>query len=147
MIRYLRQLWSGFASLLIGMRITLGQLFRPTVTLQYPHESLPMPPRFRGHIELVRDEETGKPLCMACKVCEKACPSDCIAVEGVKAEGEKRKAVTEFTLDFTKCSLCAACVEACRSSAIRFSKEYNVVGKSREEFKLDLLQRLEEDSR
>jgi NADH-quinone oxidoreductase subunit I len=147
MFAYLRQILIGFASLLTGMRITLGQLFRHTVTVQYPHESLTMPPRFRGHIELIRDEETGKPLCLACKVCEKACPSECIKVEGVKAEGEKRKTVTEFSLDFTKCSLCAACVEACRSSAIRFSKEYNLVGKSREEFKLDLFKRLEDESR
>lgn len=144
---HLRGILTGFVSLLTGMRITLGQFFRPTVTVQYPHESLSMPARFRGHIELIRDEETGKPLCLACKMCEKACPSECIEVEGVKAEGEKRKMVTEFSLDFTKCSLCAACVEACRSSAIRFSKEYNLVGKSREEFKLDLLKRLEEDSR
>ena len=42
------------------MRITIGQFFKPTVTVQYPHESLKMPKRFRGHIELVRDPETGK---------------------------------------------------------------------------------------
>jgi NADH-quinone oxidoreductase subunit I len=72
-----------------------------------------MPKRYRGHIVLVRDPETGKSLCVACKSCEKACPSDCIVVEGLKREGEKKKSVTEFKLNFTKCSLCGSCVEAC----------------------------------
>ena len=56
----LKEIATGFNSLVTGMRITLGQFFKPTVTVQYPHESLKMPERFRGHIELVRDPETGK---------------------------------------------------------------------------------------
>lgn len=139
----LKELATGFASLVVGLRVTLGQFFKPGVTVHYPHESLEMPARFRGHIELVFDEQTGKPACVACKLCEKACPSDCIAVEGVKPEGKGRKVVTEYRLDFTKCSLCAACVEACKSEAIRFSKEYNLAGRSKEDFLMDLLKRLE----
>jgi len=47
--------------------------------------------------------------CVACKLCDKACPYDAIHVmEGV-FEG-KRKAV----IDFDKCTICGACVEACR---------------------------------
>ena len=134
---------AGLKSLFIGMRITLGQFFKPTVTVHYPHETLKIPPRFRGHIELVRDPETGKPKCFVCKLCEKACPSDCITVEGIKPEGAKRKTVTNYRLDFTKCSLCGSCVEACRDGAIRFSREYNLAGTSKEEFIMDLFQRLE----
>lgn len=140
-----REIAEGFSSLLTGMRITLGQFLKPTVTVQYPHESLPMTARFRGHIELVRDPATGKPICFACKVCEKACPSDCITVEGVKLEGEKRKSVTEFKLDFTKCSLCGSCVEACKSNAIGFSKAYNLASTSKEEYVMDLFKKLEKD--
>jgi NADH-quinone oxidoreductase subunit I len=102
-----------------------------------------MADRYRGHIELIADPETGKPLCVACKLCERACPSDCIVVEGVKREGEKRRAVVEYRLDFTKCSLCAACVEACNTDAIRFSKDYNLAGTSKDAFVMDLLKRLE----
>src|SRR5512134_1503178 len=108
----LREIVTGFRSLLTGMRLTLAEFFKPPVTVQYPHESLKMAPRFRGHIELVRDPQTGKPLCYACKLCERACPSDCISVEGVKLEGDKRKTVSEYQLDFTKCSLCGSCIEA-----------------------------------
>jgi electron transfer flavoprotein alpha subunit len=47
--------------------------------------------------------------CVACKLCEKACPYDAIHVQEDVFEG-KRKAV----IDFDKCTICGACVEACR---------------------------------
>jgi len=143
MRKFLKEMGGGFYSLVLGMRITLEQFFKPTVTVHYPHESLKMAPRFRGHIELVRDPKTGKAICFACKVCEKACPSDCILVEGAKKEGEKRKSVTEFKLDFTKCSLCGSCVEACKSNALQFSREYNLASTRKEDFIMDLFKRLE----
>jgi NADH-quinone oxidoreductase subunit I len=144
MIRALRDLLTGFASLLTGMRITLRQFFKPPVTVHYPYEALKMPARYRGHILLVRDPETGKSVCIACKSCEKACPSDCIVVEGIKREGDKRKSVTDFKLDFTKCSLCGSCVEVCPVDALEFSKEYNLASTSKEQFyQIDLVKRVE----
>ena len=137
------EVYFGLKSLLIGMRITLREFFKPSVTVCYPYETLKIPPRFRGHIELVRDSTTGQPKCFVCKLCEKACPSDCITVEGVKPEGARRKTVTSYRLDFTKCSLCGSCVEACRDGAIRFSREYNLAGTRKEDFIMDLFQRLE----
>ena len=142
----LKEIFTGFNSLITGMRITLGEFFKPIVTVQYPHESLKMPKRFRGHIELVRDPETGKPKCFACKLCERACPSDCITVDGAKLDGAKKKSVTQYKLDFTKCSLCGSCVEACRDGAIRFSREYNLASTSKEQFIMDLFKRLEVES-
>jgi NADH-quinone oxidoreductase subunit I len=145
MKKALKELFTGFYSLLVGMKITLVQFFKPEVTVRYPHESLKMPKRYRGHIVLVRDQATGKSLCIACKSCEKACPSDCIVVDGIKREGEKRKSVTEFKLDFTKCSLCGSCVEVCPVDALKFSKEYNLASTSKEAFgQIDLYQRVME---
>jgi len=141
----LKEIVTGFNSLITGMRITLGQFFKPTVTVHYPHETLKMPARFRGHIELVRDPETGKAICYACKLCERACPSDCITVEGAKLEGAKKKSVTQYVLDFTKCSLCGSCIEACRDNAIRFSREYNLASTSKEDYIMDLFKRLENE--
>lgn len=143
----LKEIVSGFNSLVTGMRITIGQFFKPIVTVQYPHETLKIPTRFRGHIELVRDSETGKAICYSCKLCERACPSDCISVDGAKLEGAKKKSVTTYTLDFTKCSLCGSCVEACRDGAIRFSRDYNLAATSKEEFVMDLFKRLEDESK
>ena len=141
----LKEIATGFNSLLTGMRVTIGQFFKPIVTVQYPHESLKMPERFRGHIELVRDPTTGKAVCFACKLCERACPSDCITVEGAKLEGAKKRSVTQYVLDFTKCSLCGSCVEACRDGAIRFSHEYNQASTNKEDYIMDLFKRLESE--
>ena len=141
----LKEIATGFNSLLTGMRITLGQFFKTNVTVQYPHESLKMPERFRGHIELVRDPETGKALCFACKLCERACPSDCITVDGAKLDGAKKKSVTQYKLDFTKCSLCGSCVEACRDGAIRYSHAYNLASTNKEDYIMDLFKRLEDE--
>jgi NADH-quinone oxidoreductase subunit I len=147
MIKAIKEIVLGFWSLVTGMRITIGQFFKRTVTVHYPHETLKIPPRFRGHIELVLDPETGKSKCFACKLCERACPSDCITVDGAKLEGAKKKSVTAYQLDFTKCSLCGSCVEACRDGAIRFSREYNLASTSKEDFVMDLFRRLEEEAK
>ena len=137
----------GFWSLLVGLRVTATQFFKPVVTVPYPRATLPIPPRFRGHIVLTADPATGRPLCTACKLCERACPSDCILVEGAKLEGEKKKSVTDYRLDFTRCSLCGACVEACPADAIRFSKNYNLASTSKEAYVFDLVARLKAEKR
>jgi NADH-quinone oxidoreductase subunit I len=145
-MKALREVISGFISLVVGMRITLGQFFRNfrgNTNVAYPHKSLTMPDRYRGHIVFTNDA-TGKSLCIACKSCEKACSSDCIFVDGEKKEGEKKKSVTQFDLDFTKCSLCGACVEVCPTDALMFSKRYNMANTSKVVFaKIDLVKDLE----
>ena len=50
-------------------------------------------------------------------------------------------------LDFTKCSLCGSCVEACRDGAIRFSREYNLAGLSKDDYVMDLFKRLENEAK
>ena len=141
---YFTEIYCGTKSLFIGMGITIKEFFKPVVTLQYPHESLKMSARFRGHIELIRDPESGGNKCIVCGMCQKACPSNCITVDGEKREGVKGKVLTLYRLDFTKCSLCGMCVESCKPAAITFSKDYNLAGPSREAYVFDLLKRLEE---
>jgi NADH-quinone oxidoreductase subunit I len=144
MITYFQEIISGTWSLAVGLGITIKNFFQPVVTVQYPRETLKMAPRFRGHIELVADEETGTPKCIVCGMCQKACPSGCITVAGEKVEGAKGKTLTRYTLDFTRCSLCGLCVESCKPEAITFSKDYNLAGPSREAYIFDLLTRLQE---
>jgi NADH-quinone oxidoreductase subunit I len=139
MVKYFREIILGLYSLAVGMRITFLSMFLPPVTVRYPHETLKMSPRFRGPVELIRDGETGQPKCIVCLACRKSCPSGCIAVEGEKPEGAKRKVPTGFILDFTTCSLCGICVESCKFDAIRYSKAYNLAGARKEEFIMDLL--------
>ncbi len=143
-----RETLSGFKSLLVGMRITAREARKPLITVQYPHDTLKMPDRFRGHIKLVLDPETGKARCTACGLCARACPSGCIVLEGVKREGDKRKSISKYELDFTKCSLCGSCVEICASDAVDFSKDYNVVSLNREDFShVDLYKKIEAEAK
>lgn len=142
MYKYFQQTYSGLMSLFAGMRITMRQLFMPVVTMQYPYEHMPMPARFRGHIELLKDQATGEAKCVVCMACQRACPSGCIALDGAKVEGRKTKLLTSYTLDFTRCSLCGLCVESCKFDALDFSKEYNSVSNRKEEFHYDLLKRV-----
>lgn len=141
---YFKELVGGTWSLAVGMGVTIRNFFQPVVTMQYPMETVPMSARFRGHIELVSDE-AGNAKCVACGMCQKACPSGCITVEGKKREdGGKGKIVSSYRLDFTRCSLCGSCVESCKFDAITFSKDYNLAGTRKEDFVFDLLQRLQE---
>lgn len=141
---YFTELYEGTKSLAVGLGITFKYFLQPVVTVQYPHETLTMTPRFRGHIELVADEETGESKCIVCGMCQKACPSGCITVNGEKPEGGKKKVLTQYELDFTKCSLCGQCVESCKPEAITFSKDYNLAGPRKEAFVFDLKKRMEE---
>jgi NADH-quinone oxidoreductase subunit I len=142
MAAYLHEIITGVWSLLVGMWITLRQTLVRPVTVTYPHQSLVMPKRFRGPVELIRNRESGEPNCVVCMACQKACPSACILIEGHKPEGSLRRVPTLFTLDFTACSLCGLCVESCRFDALRFSREYNLASLCKEDYQMDLLKRL-----
>ena len=43
--------------LIKGLQLTGKNLFRRKITIQYPEEKTPMSPRFRGHPELVVNED------------------------------------------------------------------------------------------
>lgn len=133
--------FSGFLSLITGLRITIKEFFSPTITTHYPHQTLTIAKKFRGHIELKWNEETGKPNCTSCNICAKACPSDCIVLDGIKPAGEKTKTVTSYQLNYTLCSLCSLCVEACPFDAIQHSNRYNLASVPNSWAEMDLVQR------
>lgn len=134
----------GFKSLLVGMRITAKEFFTPKITVHYPHETEEMPARFRGHITLTANN-TGDPKCVACGMCVRACPSNCMTLTSEKPEGSKKKILTSYTLDFTRCSLCGSCIESCKFDAIKFSKVYNHVSTKKEDFYYDLMANLKKE--
>ena len=136
----------GFVSLLTGMSITLKQFFKPTVTVQYPHQALKMPARYRGNIILKHHENETQSACIACNLCVKACPTDCIELTGEKREGAKKKSVTMFKLNLNTCSLCGACVEVCPTDALAYSKDYNLASTRKEDFStIDLFERFQKE--
>ncbi len=150
---YFSEIFLGLWSLLIGLGITFKEFFKPVVTVPYPYKTIKMSDRYRGHIELVENED-GEPKCIACMMCQRGCPSNCISITTktetyeVEVKGEmktkKRKILTGYDLNFTTCSLCGQCVESCNKDAIEFSKEYNLASFNKEDFHFDLLNRLKE---
>ena len=142
----IKEIFLGLRSLVIGMRITGKEFFSKKVTVHYPHETEIMPARFRGHIKLLAND-LGEPRCISCMMCQRACPSGCITITSEKPEGSKKKVLTGYTLDFTRCSLCGSCVESCNFNAIDFSRVYNHVSTKKEDFYYDLLKDLEDENK
>ncbi len=141
---YLGEIYTGAVSLVAGLGVTIKAVFMPAVTVQYPRETIDITPTFRGHIELVADEDTGEPRCISCGLCQLNCPSRCISIQSSKPAGAKKKVLDSYILNFTTCSLCGTCVDNCPADAIRFSDDYNLAGYTREEFYFDLIERLKE---
>ena len=60
--------------MLQGLSVTLRNLFRRKITIQYPEEKTPASPRFRG-LHALRRYPNGEERCIACKLCEAVCPA------------------------------------------------------------------------
>ena len=86
MDKYIRNIYRGVYTVLVGMRVTIKQFFEPNVTHQYPYEHdyekkrnvREIPKGYRGQL-YNRIED-----CIGCKKCEMICPVDCIAIKGTK---------------------------------------------------------------
>jgi len=102
--------------LLLGLSVTLKNLFAPKVTIQYPEEKTPQSPRFRG-LHALRRYPNGQERCIACKLCEAVCPALAITIESdVSDDGTRR--TTRYDIDLFKCIYCGFCEEACPVDAI-----------------------------
>ncbi len=144
MMTYFKEIAVGFWSLLAGMAVTIRYFVKPVVTVQYPRQKIQMSPRYRGYPQLIIDPETKTHRCIACEMCSRMCPSQLITVEGAKFPGEKQKRGTKYIHEHYYCSLCGLCVEVCPTTALEFSKEYRLVGLSRQDAVLDHLMLLQE---
>ena len=86
MDKYIRNIYRGVYTVLVGMRVTIKQFFEPNVTHQYPYEHdfekkrnvREIPKGYRGQL-YNRIED-----CIGCKKCEMICPVDCITITGTK---------------------------------------------------------------
>lgn len=141
---YLTKLGAGAKSLLTGMGITANEFYqtlfrRKSVTLKYPHETPKLSPAYRSAIKLIRFKETGSHDCVACKACERICPSYCIKIDGGKVEGIKKKRASVFEMDFSLCSLCGLCIDSCPTDTLEYSRSYDEAGYNRD-WTVDLLQ-------
>ncbi|HXU81170.1 MAG TPA: 4Fe-4S dicluster domain-containing protein [Polyangia bacterium] len=89
------------------------------VTVEYPEEKPPYPPRHRGlHRLMLRDD--GQTRCVACMMCPTVCPAHCITIVPEEApDGRIEKRPKIFEIDELRCVVCGLCAEACPCDAIR----------------------------
>ncbi|MCC7329316.1 MAG: NADH-quinone oxidoreductase subunit NuoI [Gammaproteobacteria bacterium] len=108
--------------LLLGLRVTLRNLFVKKVTIQYPEERTPQSPRFRG-LHALRRYPNGEERCIACKLCQTVCPAAAITIESDVAEDGTRR-TTRYDIDLFKCIYCGFCEEACPVDAVVLTRLY-----------------------
>ena len=133
MREYFRNIYLTLKTILIGMRITLKYCFARPVTVQYPDMAPVLQPRFRGfhYFEIEK--------CIACDLCAKACPIDCIYIEktgprkidketGVALGG----AMIRYAIDYSKCMFCALCTDPCPTECIHMGNVHDMSGYDRQ---------------
>jgi len=124
---YLLEVLKGLA---VTLRHFLGNLFRRTytATVEWPEVKRQYSDRLRGrHVILTRED--GSPRCVACYMCETACPADCIHIEAEEdpaATVEWEKVPKVFTIDLLRCVFCGFCVDACPKEAIIMTRHHEM---------------------
>jgi len=99
---------------------------RTDFVVQYPEERVDYPSAFRGMPVLVQLED-GLPKCVACGLCEFACPTDCIRIVPGELIGSRIERYPEvFDIDMSRCMFCGLCEEACPEEAIVMSREVEI---------------------
>ena len=115
-----------------GFFVTMRNVFRKPVTLDYPRKKKPMAPRYRGKHYLERYDD-GTERCVCCGLCAAACPADAIYMEPEETEKGERKAKV-YEINLLRCIFCGFCEEACPEEAIFLGQEYEFSDDNRESF-------------
>jgi len=130
--------------ILKGMAVTarnfVGSYFdkERLITVQYPEERNPLPENYRNFPFLVYDGDDSQAglRCVACKICEKECPPQCIYI--VKSDDKKPDYMGKpqfypkvFDIDISVCMSCQICVEVCPFEAIKMDKDFELSTRER----------------
>ncbi|MDX1592087.1 MAG: NADH-quinone oxidoreductase subunit I [Balneolaceae bacterium] len=129
MVHALKKSLVTLKSIFTGMKVTMRHLFKPAVTIRYPDVRDELPETARSKLYVNIDD------CIGCKLCERACPVNCIAIETVQATSDvdlgktstgnpKRFWITNFEIDMSKCMYCDLCVPPCPTDCITMVPEY-----------------------
>ena len=145
---YFQDIQDGIRTTLKGLSLTLQHLRHATqrrtpvgvasenyfeqqnglVTLQYPHEQLPIPDNGRYRLYNEIDD------CIVCDKCAKVCPVDCITIDAVKATEEVGRAsdgspirlyAAKFDIDMAKCCYCGLCTVVCPTECLTMEKTFD----------------------
>src|SRR5437588_8610451 len=122
-----------------GMAVTLrnfvGSYFEKDrlITVQYPEERETLAENYRNFPFLVYDGDDAHAglRCVACQICEKECPPQCIYITKSKDKkpdyvGKPQFYPAVFDIDISVCMSCQICVEVCPFEAIKMDTEYEL---------------------
>ena len=104
---YIGSLIHGITSLLTGMKTTMTVFWRKKTTEHYPEnrKTLKLSERFRGTLTMPHNEKN-EHHCVACGLCQTACPNDTIKVTSQTIEtedGKKKKILAKYEYDLGSC--------------------------------------------
>ena len=145
---YFKDIQDGIGTTLKGVSLTLRHIRNATnrrtpegiasenyfdqqnglVTLQYPHEQLPIPDNGRYRLRNEIDD------CIVCDKCAKVCPVDCITIDAIKATEEVGRAsdgspirlyAAKFDIDMAKCCYCGLCTVVCPTECLTMDKKFD----------------------
>ena len=109
-----------------GLRLTLGHMLRlKKTTMQYPEERWTLPKGYRGAPTLLTGLD-GREKCVACQMCEFACPALAIKIKAGETADGKERFPAYFHVDFGRCIFCGYCQEACPEEAIWLKDKFEL---------------------
>jgi NADH-quinone oxidoreductase subunit I len=127
-----------------GMAVTARNFFGSYVskerltTVQYPEERLTPKENTRQFPFLVYDGDDWEKgmRCVACQICEKECPPQCIYIVKSKDKkpdykGQLQVYPVTFDIDISVCMSCQICVEVCPFEAIKMDKVFELSRRER----------------
>ena len=133
------------SGLLQGLAVTAknlaGSFHDPArfVTTEYPEVRTKLPENYRNFPFLVAenaDDPMGTLRCVACQICEKECPPQCIYIEKSKDKkpdptGKMQLYPAVFDIDISVCMSCQICVEVCPFDAIKMDQVFEIATSDR----------------
>jgi len=124
---WVREIVDGVESFGVGMKMTAHYMVGNATdtgpgiapTIDYPTVKAVIPDGYRGHLFNNVDE------CTLCKMCQRACPIDCISMEGEQNENNKFH-ISRYDIDLSKCIYCGLCTNVCPTGSLRMTKGFEL---------------------
>lgn len=132
---YISDITEAVVTIAKGMKITwcYGTSTKEETTIYYPEERMVMPERTRGFLF----NDVAK--CIACNMCVKQCPIDCITLESIKG-ADKKNVLTSYKINMGRCMHCGLCVEICPPKSLTHTDGYEGSSHTREELIVEFVE-------